>query len=147
MLDQHFSCCALEQERVFGIRRKILDLVRVSVHRVERDALLEEALVAIDDLDLRTRDCVVGVEADVERYFAIGLLRASEGEDSVQVGVADGSDGADRHPELGEVDRLAGFKKGIGFLVSEQTGLYFNVGGIIIGEGFAPFEALVIDSP
>src|SRR5215475_1079451 len=64
-----------------------------------------------------------------------------------QVRPGNSSNVADRHPELGETDRLPGLKKGIGFLIAKQSCLDLDIRAVIVRESFAPIQSIGVGTP
>src|ERR1700733_12713967 len=88
------------------------------------------------------RDGPVGVEADLQATLSPAEVRHA-GKSSPR----NSANLPHRHPVFREVDYLAGLKKGVGFLVTEQAGLHFEIGAVIVGESFAPILGVCIDAP
>jgi hypothetical protein len=90
---------------------------------------------------------MVCIEADGKRDSAICLGYARECDYAVQVSLRDGADAAHRHPELGEADGLSRFEEGVGLLVAKESGLHLHIGAVVVREGLAPLQAVLVHAP
>src|SRR6266567_4498413 len=67
--------------------------------------------------------------------------------DAGEIGPGNSADVANRHPVLGEADRLPRLEKRISLLVPKQPSLNFYISAVVIGKRLAPIETIRIRTP
>src|SRR3954469_20082359 len=110
--------------------------------RRQIDSLLHELFFASTNGDRGLRHRVVRIKTDDEF-----VSRAMETRYSAEVCARDPTDLAYRHPVFGKTDHLPRFEESVRLLIPEEPCLDFEVSTFIVGERFAPIEAIGIHAP